>query len=185
MPVDHICSQLTMRATNILITAATCFITVRGLEESCSIDNPECETNAGEKSKYSGPAEAEAALEKIEVLRRSNLNKALEEVNKFVHSHPESPKGLLLLSKIKRSLYSKLHPKMREIGRREFLNPSIDALFKIFELSKENLSDEQHAETAEFAAASALGLGNKTISTKMLKTILERQNPSIPMETYR
>ena len=162
-----------------------CFVKVMCAEDNtCSKDDPIC--NEKEENKFKTPDQVQPLLDEIEELRRTNLNKALEKIKSILIDHPDNAKGILLLSKILRSLYSKLHPKMRDIGRLELLNPSLEALMKILRMPKENLSDQQHAETAEFASANALGCGNKTMSVLMLKTILERKNnPAIDFDTYR
>jgi len=151
------------------------------MDDACAKDDPLCSEKNENKFK-----DEQSLIDEIEVLRRSNLNRAHEEIKSFVIHHPENPKGLLLLSKIQRALFSKLHPKMRDIGRLELLNPSLNVLINLLKMPNEKLSDEQHAETAEFAAANAMGSGNKTMSVLMLKTILERQNnKAIDFDTYR
>jgi len=153
-------------------------------EDTCSKDDPLC--NEKEENKFKDTDQVQSLLDEIEVLRRTNLNKAHEEIKSLLINHPENPKALLLLSKIQRALYSRLHPKMRDIGRLELLNPSLNVLMKILNMPKEQLSDKAHAETAEFASANAMGCGNKTMSVMMLKTILERKNnPAIDLDSYR
>ena len=169
--------------TAVIIFLMTC-TKVMCTEDTCSKEDPLCKEKS--ENKFIDPNQVQSIINEIEMLRRTNLNKAYEEIKSFLIDYPENPNGLLLLSKIQRALYSKLHPKMRDIGKLELLNPSLYVLIKILKLPKEDLADKQHAETAEFASANALGCGNKTMSVLMLKTILERHNnPSIDMETYR
>ena len=124
-------------------------------------------------------------LGSIEELQKTNLNRAYEDIQKFVRHHPDLPRGLLLLSKIQRSLYSKLHPKMREIGKLELLNPSLEVLLRLLKLPAPQLPDSDHSEIADFAVSSALSSTNRTLSVRVLQTVLERHNKEVPEETYQ
>jgi len=159
------------------------FVNVMCVDDTCSKDNPLC--NQKEENKYKDADQVQTVLDEIDKLRGSNLNRAYDKIKSLLIDFPNNAKGILLLAKIQRSLYSKLHPKMRDIGRIELLNPSLEALKKILKMPKEQLPDKDHAETAEFASANALGSGNKTMSVMMLKTILERQNSAIDKDTYK
>ena len=101
-------------------------------------------------------------------------------------SEPDDPQVLFLMCKVQRALYAKLHVKMRDIGKPELLHPSIEHLKKILRMEREKVSDEFHAEVADFAMATAMTTSNKTLSVQLMEATLERkQNAVIGMDKYR
>ena len=114
-----------------------------------------------------------------------NLNKAYEEI-KLLNSHfSENPNVLFLMTKIQRSLYFKLHVKMRDVGKIELLHPSLQNLKKILLMPEEKVSNDFHAEVAEFSIESAMSSGNKNLSVEVVEALLKRPNKEIPNEKYK
>ena len=124
-------------------------------------------------------------IKKVERLMEENLNKAYEEI-KLLNSHfSENPNVLFLMTKIQRSLYFKLHVKMRDVGKIELLHPSLQNLKKILLMPEEKVSNDFHAEVAEFSIESAMSSGNKNLSVEVVEALLKRPNKEIPNEKYK
>ena len=75
-------------------------------------------------------------LKFIEKLLHVNINKAYEEIKLLRLSESENPHVLYLQSQIQQELYTKLHIKMRDIGKLELLYPSMENLKKILKMPK-------------------------------------------------
>ena len=74
----------------------------------------------------------------------------------------------------------------RDVGKPELLHPSIEHLKKILTLPAEQVSDEFHAEVADFAETTAMATANKTLSVQLLEAMLKRtMNPVIGLDKYR
>ena len=94
--------------------------------ETCSRDDHLCS-----EKRASELVDIDKLLATIEKLSGENLNRAYEEIKSLQSIHTEHPHVLFLLSKIQRKLYSKLHVKMRDVGKIELLYPSLENLQKI------------------------------------------------------
>ena len=114
-----------------------------------------------------------------------NLNKAYEEIKTLDSHYSENPNVLFLMSKIQRSLYAKLHVKMRDVGKIELLHPSLENLKKIMLMPEDKISNSFHAEVAEFSVGSAISSGNKNLSAELVEAIVKRPNKEIPNDKYK
>ena len=114
-------------------TLFVCFIVTftKGSEDSCNKDDTDCNNLS-----YNNVVTLTDELKHIEQLQEENLNKALEEIKKLHLKHKDDPQLLFLYSKIQRALYSKLHVKMRDVGKLELLIPSIEHLQNILKMPK-------------------------------------------------
>ena len=114
-------------------TLFVCFIVTftKGSEDSCDKDDIECNNLSSNNI-----VTLTDKLKHIEQLQEENLNKALEEIKKLHLNHKDDPHLLFLYSKIQRALYSKLHVKMRDVGKLELLIPSIEHLQNILKMPK-------------------------------------------------
>ena len=124
-------------------------------------------------------------LATIEKLSGQNLNRAYDEIKSLQSIHTEHPHVIFLLSKIQRKLYSKLHVKMRDVGKIELLHPSLQNLQKILSMPEEKVANKFHAEVIELSVNSALSSGNKTLSVEVIESALKRPNKEISTEDYK
>ena len=148
--------------------------------ESCSRDDPLCSERRNTEW-----LDIEKQLASIERLSGENLNRAYDEIKSLQSIHSEHPQVLFLLSKIQRKLYSKLHVKMRDVGKIELLNPSLQNLQKILSMPEGKVTNKFHAEVIELSVNSALSSGNKTLSVEVIESALKRPNKEISNEEYK
>ena len=148
--------------------------------ESCSRDDPLCS-----ERRASELGDIDQLLATIEKLGGENLNRAYEQIKSLQSIHTENPQVLFLLSKIQRKLYSKLHVKMRDVGKIELLNPSLENLQKILRMPEEKVPNKFHAEVIELSVTNALSSGNKTLSVEVIESALKRPNKEIGKEEYK
>ena len=167
-----------MRSIRVLLL---CITLVRCYSDTCDKDDLMCQDQA-----VNSVTDINTRLQQVEKLEKTNLNRAYEEMKSLYLSDPENPQVLFLMCKVQRALYAKLHVKMRDIGKPELLHPSIEHLKKILRMEKEKVSDEFHAEVADFAMVTAMATTNKTLSVQLMEAALERkQNTAIGMDKYR
>ena len=165
----------------LLALSSQAFYSLAGEEtETCSRDDPLCS-----EKRTSQLVDIDEQLATIEKLSGENLNRAYEEIKSLQSIHTEHPQVLFLLSKIQRKLYSKLHVKMRDVGKIELLHPSLVNLQKILTMPEDKVSNKFHAEVIELSVNSALSSGNKTLSVEVIESALKRPNKEIPSEEYR
>ena len=151
-------------------------------DNTCSKDDTECH----DSQLNSITVDVDEEILRVRELEKVNLNKAYEEIKSVHKSHPDNANVLFLFAKIQWKLYSKLHVKMRDVGKIELLEPSIEHLKKILKMPKEQVSDEFHAEVSEYASDSALASSNKTSSVELLEAVLVRKgNPVIGADKYK
>ena len=151
-------------------------------ENTCNKDDTECHNS----QLNSIVVNVDEEILKVRELEKVNLNKAYEEIKSVHKSHPDNANVLFLFAKIQWKLYSKLHVKMRDVGKIELLEPSIKHLKKILMMPNEQVSDEFHAEVSEYASDSALASSNKTLSVELLEAVLVRKgNPAIGADKYK
>ena len=157
-------------------------IIVHCSENTCSKDDTECHNS----QLNSIVVNVDEEILKVRELEKVNLNKAYEEIKSVHKSHPDNANVLFSFAKIQWKLYSKLHVKMRDVGKIELLEPSIEHLKKILMMPNEQVSDEFHAEVSEYASDSALASSNKTLSVELLEAVLVRKgNPAIGADKYK
>ena len=151
-----------------------------GSDGTCSKDDPQCSDRPTNEF-----IDINRELERIEKLKEENINKAYEEIKSLDSHYSDNPNVLFSLSKIQRKLYTKLHVKMRDVGKLELLHPSLETLKKILLMPEEKVSNEFHAKVAEFSVGSAMSSGNKNLSVELVEALLKRPNKEIPQEKYR
>ena len=149
-------------------------------QQTCSKDDPLCSEKQTNEF-----LDIDRQLANIESLMEQNLNKAYEEIKTLDSHYSENPNVLFLMSKIQRSLYVKLHVKMRDVGKIELLHPSLENLKKIMLMPEEKISNSFHAEVAEFSVGSAISSGNKNLSAELVEAIVKRPNKEIPNDKYK
>lgn len=172
-----------MRSLAIFLTLscqALCSVGSEEREETCSRDDPVCRERT--TSQF---VDVEQQLATIEKLSGENLNRAYDEIKSLQSVHAEHPQVIFLLSKIQRKLYSKLHVKMRDVGKIELLNPSLQNLQKILSMPEGKVTNKFHAEVIELSVNSALSSGNKTLSVEVIESALKRPNKEISNEEYK
>ena len=148
--------------------------------ETCSRDDPLCSERSSSQF-----MDIDKQLAAIEKLSGENLNRAYDAIKSLQSIHSEHPQVIFLLSKIQRKLYSKLHVKMRDIGKIELLHPSLENLQKILRMPEEKVTNKFHAEVIELSVNSALSSGNKTLSVEVIESALKRPNKEISTEEYK
>ena len=152
----------------------SCSALVIASDDTCDRDNTECHVKH-----TNNIIDVSKKLADIEKLQHGNINRAYEEIKNLYTGHKEEPEVLFLFSKIQMTLYEKLHVKMRDVGKLELLYPSIENLKTVLRMPREIVSDEFHAEVADFASLSALASSNKTLSVELLDAVLERKGNSV------
>ena len=156
-------------------------VAVIASDQTCDKDDLQCHNK-----KANSIVDLNQRLLDIQQLQKVNINRAYDEIRSLYLHHKEDPRVLYLLSKIQMAMYTKLHVKMREVGRLELLYPSIDNLKAILRMPRELVSDKFHAEVSEFSTDSAIASTNKTLSVELLEAVLARAgNKEITYEKYK